>query len=65
MSRRKNMGTAIPRLQQDYLNLNRDPVPYIRAEPLPDDMLEWHYVIKVGPESRRRQLFTWSIPASC
>lgn len=49
MSRRKNIGTAIPRLQQDYMNLNRDPVPYIRAEPLPSDMLEWHYVIQ-GPE---------------
>lgn len=49
MSRRKNIGTAIPRLQQDYLNLNRDPVPYIRAEPLPSDMLEWHYCIQ-GPE---------------
>lgn len=48
MSRRKQLGTAIPRLQQDYLNLHRDPVPYIRAEPLPSDMLEWHYVIE-GP----------------
>lgn len=46
---RKTFGTAIPRLRQDYLNLNKDPVPYIRAEPLPSDMLEWHYVIK-GPE---------------
>lgn len=46
---RKAFGTAIPRLQQDYMNLNKDPVPYIRAEPLPSDMLEWHYVIK-GPE---------------
>lgn len=49
MSNRKAFGTAIPRLQQDYINLNKDPVPYIRAEPLPADMLEWHYVIK-GPE---------------
>lgn len=49
MSRKTAFGTAIPRLQQDYINLNKDPVPYIRAEPLPADMLEWHYVIK-GPE---------------
>lgn len=31
------------------MNLMRDPVPYIRAEPLPTDMLEWHYCIQ-GPE---------------
>lgn len=49
MSKRR-FGTAIPRLQQDYLNLKKDPVPYIRAaEPNPSDMLEWHYVIQ-GPE---------------
>lgn len=49
MQKRKSFGTAIPRLQQDYMNLNKGPVPYIRAEPLPSDMLEWHYVIQ-GPE---------------
>lgn len=49
MHKRKAFGTAIPRLQQDYINLNKEPVPYIRAEPLPSDMLEWHYVIQ-GPE---------------
>lgn len=49
MQTRKSFGTAIPRLQQDYMNLNKSPVPYIRAEPLPSDMLEWHYVIQ-GPE---------------
>lgn len=44
---KKRFGTAIPRLQQDYLNLKKDPVPYIRAaEPNPADMLEWHYVIE-------------------
>lgn len=44
---KKRFGTAIPRLQQDYLNLKKDPVPYIRAaEPNPADMLEWHYVIQ-------------------
>lgn len=46
---KKRFGTAIPRLQQDYLNLKKDPVPYIRAaEPNPADMLEWHYVIEGG-----------------
>lgn len=41
--------TATSRLKQDYLRLKRDPVPYITAEPLPSNILEWHYVVK-GPE---------------
>ncbi|XP_055619046.1 ubiquitin-conjugating enzyme E2 J2 [Toxorhynchites rutilus septentrionalis] len=41
--------TATSRLKQDYMRLKRDPVPYITAEPLPSNILEWHYVIK-GPE---------------
>lgn len=49
MQKRKSFGTAIPRLQQDYMNLQKGPMPYIKAEPLPADMLEWHYVIQ-GPE---------------
>lgn len=45
----RNRG-AVLRLQQDYINLNKDPVPYIRAEPLPWNILEWHYCI-TGPEN--------------
>lgn len=45
----RNRG-AVLRLQQDYININKDPVPYIRAEPLPWNILEWHYVI-IGPEN--------------
>lgn len=41
--------TATSRLKQDYMRLQRDPVPYIKAEPLPSNILEWHYVIK-GPD---------------
>ncbi|XP_077284704.1 ubiquitin-conjugating enzyme E2 J2-like isoform X2 [Arctopsyche grandis] len=41
--------SATKRLQQDYLRLKSDPVPYIVAEPLPDNWLEWHYVLR-GPE---------------
>jgi len=37
--------TATQRLKQDYLRLKRDPVPYITAEPLPANILEWHYVV--------------------
>lgn len=47
MSRKTNSATA--RLRQDYLRLKKDPVPYITAEPLPSNILEWHYVVR-GPE---------------
>jgi len=36
------------RLKQDYIRLKQDPVPYINAEFLPSNILEWHYVIE-GP----------------
>ena len=49
MSRRTNSATS--RLRQDYMRLKKDPVPYIVAEPLPSNILEWHYVVE-GPESR-------------
>jgi len=48
MSRRTNSATS--RLRQDYMRLKKDPVPYIVAEPLPSNILEWHYVVE-GPES--------------
>ncbi|XP_002169252.2 ubiquitin-conjugating enzyme E2 J2 isoform X1 [Hydra vulgaris] len=42
--------TASARLKQDYMRIKSDPVPYIiGAEPLPANILEWHYVVK-GPE---------------
>eukprot|EP00116_Pleurobrachia_bachei_P010806 sb/3471068/ len=33
----------------DRMQLAKDPVPYIVAEPLPNNILEWHYVVR-GPE---------------
>lgn len=45
----KRNSSAVARLKQDYIRLKRDPVPYIVAEPLPSNLLEWHYVVK-GPE---------------
>lgn len=45
----RNRG-AVLRLQQDYILLKKDPVPYIHAEPLPSNILEWHYVI-TGPQN--------------
>ncbi|KAF2367382.1 Ubiquitin-conjugating enzyme E2 [Trinorchestia longiramus] len=40
---------ATRRLKADYMNMKRDPVPFILAEPLPSNILEWHYVIE-GPK---------------
>ncbi|XP_018332732.1 ubiquitin-conjugating enzyme E2 J2-like [Agrilus planipennis] len=48
MSNRKH-NSATARLKQDYLRLKKDPVPYVTAEPLPSNILEWHYVV-CGPE---------------
>jgi len=43
-------STALSRLRQDYIRLKKDPIPYIVAEPVPSNILEWHYVVR-GPES--------------
>ncbi|KAG0724795.1 Ubiquitin-conjugating enzyme E2 J2 [Chionoecetes opilio] len=45
----KPSGTASARLRADYMRVKRDPVPYVTAEPLPSNILEWHYVVE-GPE---------------
>ena len=47
----KRITSATSRLRQDYMRIKRDPVPYIVAEPLPSNILEWHYVV-TGPETR-------------
>lgn len=41
--------TALSRLRQDLIRLKRDPVPYITAEPIQNQILEWHYVVE-GPD---------------
>merc|ERR1712018_222813 len=43
--------TATSRLRNDYKRLVKDPVPYIVAEPLPSNILEWHYVVTGPPDS--------------
>ncbi|XP_033221994.1 ubiquitin-conjugating enzyme E2 J2-like [Belonocnema kinseyi] len=48
MNRKPNSATA--RLKQDYMRLKKDPVPYVLAEPVPSNILEWHYVVR-GPEN--------------
>jgi len=47
MSRSSHSATS--RLKQDYMRLKKDPIPYVVAEPLPSNILEWHYVV-CGPE---------------
>lgn len=46
----KKPNSATARLKQDYMRLKNDPVPYVLAEPVPSNILEWHYVVK-GPEN--------------
>ena len=42
MSKKRVNTTASARLQQDYMRIKKDPVPYvIGAEPLPSNILEW------------------------
>lgn len=48
VNRKPNSATA--RLKQDYMRLKNDPVPYVLAEPVPSNILEWHYVVR-GPEN--------------
>ena len=45
------METATRKLIQDYLLIQKEPLPFITAHPLPSNILEWHYVIKGPPES--------------
>ncbi|WAR15740.1 UB2J2-like protein, partial [Mya arenaria] len=50
MSSKRVNTTATARLRQDYMRIMKDPVPYVKAVPLPSNILEWHYVV-TGPEN--------------
>jgi len=41
MSSKRVNTTATARLRQDYMRIMKDPVPYVRAAPLPSNILEW------------------------
>ena len=41
MSGKRVNNTATARLKQDYMRIMRDPVPYVKAVPLPSNILEW------------------------
>lgn len=47
-SSQRASATATQRLKQDFIRLKKDPIPYVTAEPLPSNILEWHYVV-IGP----------------
>ncbi|XP_035223380.1 ubiquitin-conjugating enzyme E2 J2-like [Stegodyphus dumicola] len=47
MNKRGNMATR--RLRQDYMRIMRDPVPYVKAHPLQQNILEWHFAV-LGPD---------------
>ncbi|XP_065219347.1 ubiquitin-conjugating enzyme E2 J2-like [Planococcus citri] len=50
MASQESKYSAFARLKQDYICLKKDPIPYIEAEPLPSNILEWYYVVR-GPEN--------------
>ena len=39
--------TAVKRLQQDLIQISKDPVPSVVVTPLPSNILEWHYVVSI------------------
>ncbi|XP_022666892.1 ubiquitin-conjugating enzyme E2 J2-like isoform X1 [Varroa jacobsoni] len=45
------MRTATLRLKQDYLRLAKEPIPYVCTIPVPDNILEWHYVVIGTPDT--------------
>ncbi|GMT13875.1 hypothetical protein PFISCL1PPCAC_5172 [Pristionchus fissidentatus] len=40
---------AVSRLKKDYAKLMKEPIPYVRAAPVPANILEWHYIITGAP----------------
>lgn len=48
---RGGLSVAVQRLQQDYIRLVRDPIPFIIAHPLHANIFEWHYLVIGPPDS--------------
>jgi len=42
---------AFKRLTREYVDMVKNPVPFIQAKPLESNILEWHYVLTGPPES--------------
>jgi len=47
MSSKRVNTTATARLRQDYMRIMKDPVPYLKAAPLPSNILEWLVMIAI------------------
>ena len=47
----QDLFKAKKRLSKDYDELIKEPVPFICAHPLEDDVLEWHFVLHGPPDS--------------
>lgn len=50
------MATQVPlvaqkRLKKDYMEIIKEPVPFIVAHPLENNILEWHFVLKGPPDT--------------
>jgi len=43
--------TAAKCLHRDFMQLVKDPVPYVHAAPLPSNILEWHYCVRGAPDT--------------
>jgi len=42
---------AFKRLTREYVDMVKNPVPYIQAKPLESNILEWHYILTGPPDS--------------
>lgn len=42
---------ATIRLRKDYMHIKRSPVPYVLAEPDPQNILHWHFLITGPPDT--------------
>ncbi|KAI8332021.1 ubiquitin-conjugating enzyme/RWD-like protein [Chlamydoabsidia padenii] len=43
--------SAFRRLTKEYMELQKNPPPYIVARPVENNILEWHYVIQGPPDT--------------
>lgn len=42
---------TLKRLVREYRNLQKDPIPFITAKPLENNLFKWHYAIEGPPDS--------------
>jgi ubiquitin-conjugating enzyme E2 J2 len=42
---------SLKRLTKEYMMIQQNPIPFVVAKPLENNILEWHYVITGPPDS--------------